>query len=78
MAEFGCTLNVEGPNGEQVELIAVDVEGQFVGLGLTERQGLNMRRVGAELRDLEQVRKLRDCLTAFLERTNSNGIDYGV
>lgn len=64
----GCSLELQGPNGERVELVTLEVEGPFLGLRLTEREGLNMRRVGAELRDPEHIRALRDSLTAYLER----------
>lgn len=64
----GGTLTLEGLNGQRVELVAVDVEGQFIGLSLTERDGLSMRRIAAELHDPEQIRALRDSLSAFLAR----------
>lgn len=64
----GCTLDLQGPGGERVELVAVDVEGQFIGLSLSEHKGLEMHRVGAELHHLDDIQAMRDSLSAFLAR----------
>lgn len=66
---FGCelTMPAQGGNGQTVLYLA-DVEREFLGLSVTERVGLEIRRISVELRDIEQITQLRDSLDAFLRR----------
>ncbi len=61
-------LDLNSPDGKRVVFMATDVEGSFVGLSITEHAGLEMRKVGAELHDLDDIQTLRDTLSAFLGR----------
>lgn len=70
--DFGFTGRMQGATGGNVDLVVVDVEGEFLGFSMTEHQGLTMRRVAGEMRDLDQVIALRDCLDAFIRRTESS------
>lgn len=61
--DFGCQFT-----NSKTTLFLTSVEEEFLGLSLTERDGLDMRRVTIELHEVEQITVLRDTLSAFLER----------
>ena len=61
--DYGTEFTVENTT-----LLATDVNCQFIGLSLTEHNGLNMRRITIELHEAAQIRSLRDVLSAFLGR----------
>ena len=65
----GSALELQGRAGERIRVVAVDVEGQFIGLSITESKGLKTRRLGAELANLDDIQALRDTLSAFLSRS---------
>ena len=65
---YGCSLTAPTPGGGRVDVALVDVEGQCLGLSLTEHRGLEMRRVGAELQNTDDIRALRDSLNSYLAR----------
>lgn len=48
-------------------LVLVNVEDRFVGMSLTEREGLNMRRVAIEIHDVNELRAMRDFLDLQLQ-----------
>lgn len=67
MGFLHCTL--ECPD-RSVELVVADVESEFIGVSVTERNGLEMKRIGGDLNNVKDIRAMRDLLTAFLERHN--------
>lgn len=69
---------IEGATGKAVDIFMAEVEGGFLGVSLTERDGLSMRRIAAEMHDLSEIKKLRDSLNAFIrktEGTQSNAVE---
>jgi hypothetical protein len=55
-------------NGK-VTVLAANIENRFLGLSLTEATGgLGMRRIATEIHDVDDMIKLRDVLTALIER----------
>lgn len=65
---FGCQFDAAGSGNENVQLWAANVQDEFVGISLTERQGFTMRRVCAEVHQIDDIKKLRDVLSAFIDR----------
>ena len=56
-------MEITVPIGKRnVTLLAVNVENEFVGITLTEREGFTMHRVGIELREREDINRLREFL----------------
>ena len=53
---------------DKVTVWMANVENAFIGISLTERDGLNMRRVATELRDVDAAKRLRAFLDAMIER----------
>ena len=48
---------------EKSTLEIFNVENTFLGMTITEKQGLSMRRVALELKDITETKRLRDFLT---------------
>jgi hypothetical protein len=63
----GIVLSSER-NEESFELLACYPDQQFLGLSITAREGMNLRRCGMELHDTESIKRLRDYLSAIMER----------
>jgi len=66
MSFLHCTLACQ--DDRRIELAAIDVEGEFIGLSITSHDGLEFKRVAGELTNVKDIQALRDMLTAFLER----------
>lgn len=55
-----------GTSEARIDLLCVSVEDEFLGVSMTERHGLNVRRVSGELREIADIVALRDTLNAFI------------
>ncbi len=68
---YGCDMTFASPDGTgRTDLLVVEVEGPALGISLTEHQdsGIGLRRVCAEIRDVEAIRTIHKALGAYLER----------
>lgn len=70
---YGCDFRVSPSDGVSVDVVCVEVEirdepGDSIGLSLTEKEGIAMRRIAVELSDDDQIEMLRDVLSAHLAR----------
>lgn len=67
---YGCDFRVCPSDGVTVDVVCVEIRdesGDSIGLSLTEKEGVAMRRIAVELSD-EQIEMLRDTLSAHLAR----------
>ncbi len=63
-AQRVCSIDA----GEGIVLMVANVENDFIGMSLTEKSGLNMRRVAAEIKDIKDLIQIRDLLNGFLKQ----------
>ena len=64
-------MNEHTIKNNKVTMRLVNVENEFLGLSLTESEGLTMRRVATEIREVGDMIKMRDVLNAMIERQKS-------
>jgi hypothetical protein len=72
MAEqsYGCEFRVDTNDGRSVvDVVLASVEEKFIGLSLTRHDGpLEVRRVGVEIRDIEQIKAMAEALGHYIAR----------
>lgn len=74
MATFGgvTVFSVPTASGQgAVEVMASELEGGAFGIGLTEKEDMQLRRVAVELARTEDVKALYDAMGAFLAKYQS-------
>lgn len=70
MTTYGGVTAVDGQSADgtsSIQIMATEIEGGRFGFGITERNGLSMRQIGAEL-EVAAARELYESISAYLQR----------
>lgn len=66
-------VSLQGVDGRgNVDVMVAEIEGGSLGISMTERDGINMRRVGAEATDIADILALHNALGQYLHRQGSS------
>ena len=68
---FGGITAISVPSASgngTVEVMVSELEGGAFGIGLTEKEGLTMRRVAVELERIDDVKALHEAMGEFLAK----------
>ncbi len=74
MANFGGMTVISAPSASgtgTVEVMASELDGGVFGIGLTEKEGLTMRRVAVELERIDDVKALHEAMGELLAKHQS-------
>lgn len=70
MTTYGGVTTVDArstDSSSSIQIMLAEIEGGEFGFGITERNGLDVRRIEAEL-GIDEARELYDALGAYLQR----------
>ena len=55
------------------ELTVCNVENAFLGVSITERDGITMRRISTEINDVQELQKIRDTIDQLISAKLNSG-----